>query len=186
MRYSSSCHLIFILKYFPALDKIYVDHMNGPFHHTSLLCILQDMQKTFARYKTLMLSLNLGGRELQCETGPEVQQLKEDFCSMNRSWAEACVSLEEWEDNLRKSFMHCQVRGLNKRVCVNLLVKWNEVVWEYIKSILMFLICFQKVKCSHFAFLDLPPFKLMHSCSLVLYFLFSSTVLYIASSLNLR
>ncbi|GAA6103692.1 nesprin-2 [Tachysurus ichikawai] len=69
---------------------------------------LKDMQKTFARYKTLMLSLNLGGRELQCETGPEVQQLKEDFCSMNRSWAEACVSLEEWEDNLRKSFMHCQ------------------------------------------------------------------------------
>ncbi|KAK2864041.1 hypothetical protein Q7C36_003195 [Tachysurus vachellii] len=69
---------------------------------------LKDMQKTFARYKTLMLSLNLCGRELQCETGPEVQQLKEDFCSMNRSWAEACVSLEEWEDNLRRSFMHCQ------------------------------------------------------------------------------
>ncbi|KAK3542505.1 hypothetical protein QTP86_027710 [Hemibagrus guttatus] len=69
---------------------------------------LKDMQKAFARYKTLMLSLNLGGRELQCEGGPEVQQLQEDLCSMNRSWDEACVSLEEWEDNLRKSFMHCQ------------------------------------------------------------------------------
>ncbi|MCI4389446.1 hypothetical protein PGIGA_G00098050 [Pangasianodon gigas] len=69
---------------------------------------LKDMQKAFARYKTLMLSLNLGGRELQCETGPEMQQLQEDLCSMNRSWTEACVSLEEWEENLRKSFMHCQ------------------------------------------------------------------------------
>ncbi|XP_058234972.1 nesprin-1 isoform X2 [Hemibagrus wyckioides] len=69
---------------------------------------LKDMQKAFARYKTLMLSLNLGGRELQGETGPEVQQLQEDLCSMNRSWDEACVSVEEWEDNLRKSFMHCQ------------------------------------------------------------------------------
>lgn len=92
--------------------------IRGPFSHSTLL-ILQDMQKAFARYKTLMLSLNLGGRELQGETGPEVQQLQEDLCSMNRSWDEACVSLEDWEDNLRKSFMHCQVRGLNKVMCVN-------------------------------------------------------------------
>ncbi|KAF4070784.1 hypothetical protein AMELA_G00277550 [Ameiurus melas] len=69
---------------------------------------LKDMQKAFARYKTLMLSLNLGGRELKCETGPEVQQVQEDLCSMNQSWNKACTSLDEWEDNLRKSFMHCQ------------------------------------------------------------------------------
>ncbi|KAI5619793.1 nesprin-2-like isoform X2, partial [Silurus asotus] len=69
---------------------------------------LKDIQKSFARYKTLMLSLNLGGRELQFQTGPEVQQLQEDFCSMNQNWTEACMSLEKWEGNLRKSFMHCQ------------------------------------------------------------------------------
>lgn len=71
------------------------------------------MQKAFARYKTLMLSLNLGGRELRGETGPEVRQLQEDLCTMNRSWTEACVSLEDWENSLRMSFMHCQVQNRN-------------------------------------------------------------------------
>lgn len=93
---------------------------HGTFFHSTLLSSPQDMQKAFARYKTLMLSLNLGGRELQGETGPEVQQLQEDMCSMNRSWTKACGSLEEWEDNLRNSFMQCQVRKLNKEYCVNL------------------------------------------------------------------
>ncbi|XP_046692460.1 nesprin-2 isoform X2 [Silurus meridionalis] len=69
---------------------------------------LKDIQKAFARYKTLMLSLNLGGQELQFQTGPEVQQLQEDFCSMNQNWTDACMSLEKWEGDLRKSFMHCQ------------------------------------------------------------------------------
>lgn len=76
-----------------------------PFFHS-----LQEMQKAFARYKTLMLSLNLGGQELQCEASAEMEQVQESLHSMNRGWAEACTGLEVWEDSLRNSFMHCQVR----------------------------------------------------------------------------
>ncbi|KAI4890797.1 hypothetical protein NFI96_001405 [Prochilodus magdalenae] len=69
---------------------------------------LKDMQKTFARYKTLMLSLNLGGRELQHESSAETQQLQESLRSMNQGWTQACMGLEGWEDSLRDSLMRCQ------------------------------------------------------------------------------
>ncbi|XP_052441872.1 nesprin-2-like isoform X3 [Carassius gibelio] len=69
---------------------------------------LKDMQKTFARYKTLMLSLNLGARELQqgaTEGAPELQQ---GLSSMNHRWTEACAGLEGWEDSLRTTLGRCQ------------------------------------------------------------------------------
>ncbi|XP_051500897.1 nesprin-2-like [Myxocyprinus asiaticus] len=69
---------------------------------------LKEMQKAFARYKTMMLSLNLGGRELQEEAGLGAQELKEDLRSMNRRWTEACEGLEEWEGSLRNTLEHCQ------------------------------------------------------------------------------
>ncbi|XP_072538856.1 nesprin-2a isoform X2 [Salminus brasiliensis] len=69
---------------------------------------LKEMQKSFARYKTLMLSLNLGGRELESEASAEVQQLQDGLRNMNQGWTEACMGLEGWEDSLRNSLMACQ------------------------------------------------------------------------------
>ncbi|XP_049338084.1 nesprin-2 isoform X3 [Astyanax mexicanus] len=69
---------------------------------------LKEMQKTFSRYKTLMLSLNLIGRELESEGTTEVQQLQEGLHNMNQGWTEACMGLESWEDCLRNSLMACQ------------------------------------------------------------------------------
>ncbi|XP_043093802.1 nesprin-2 isoform X3 [Puntigrus tetrazona] len=65
---------------------------------------LKEMQKTFACYKTMMLSLNLGGPELQ-QGAPELQ---EGLRSMNRRWTEACAGLEGWEDSLRTTLGRCQ------------------------------------------------------------------------------
>uniref|UniRef100_A0A8B9LTW3 KASH domain-containing protein n=1 Tax=Astyanax mexicanus TaxID=7994 RepID=A0A8B9LTW3_ASTMX len=69
---------------------------------------LKEMQKTFSRYKTLMLSLNLIGRELESEGTTEMQQLQEGLHNMNQGWTEACMGLESWEDCLRNSLMACQ------------------------------------------------------------------------------
>uniref|UniRef100_A0A671N7V8 KASH domain-containing protein n=1 Tax=Sinocyclocheilus anshuiensis TaxID=1608454 RepID=A0A671N7V8_9TELE len=69
---------------------------------------LKEMQKTFARYKTMMLSLNLGGRELQQGATGGAPELQEGLRSMNRRWTEACAGLERWEDSLRTTLGHCQ------------------------------------------------------------------------------
>ncbi|KAL1254649.1 hypothetical protein QQF64_016878, partial [Cirrhinus molitorella] len=69
---------------------------------------LKEMQKTFARYKTMMLSLNLGGRELQQGATGESPELQEGLRSMNHGWTEACAGLEGWEDSLRTTLGRCQ------------------------------------------------------------------------------
>ncbi len=71
------------------------------------------MQKKFARYKTLMLSLNLGGQELQQEATGGAPELQEGLRSMNHRWTEACAGLEGWEDSLRTTLGRCQVRDLS-------------------------------------------------------------------------
>ncbi|XP_016149734.1 nesprin-2-like [Sinocyclocheilus grahami] len=69
---------------------------------------LKEMQKTFARYKTMMLSLNLGGRELQQGATEGAPELQEGLRSMNGRWTEACAGLERWEDSLRTTLGCCQ------------------------------------------------------------------------------
>uniref|UniRef100_A0A8C1YDQ0 KASH domain-containing protein n=1 Tax=Cyprinus carpio TaxID=7962 RepID=A0A8C1YDQ0_CYPCA len=69
---------------------------------------LKEMQKTFARYKTLILSLNLGGRELQQGATEGAPELQEGLRSMNHRWTEACAGLEGWEDSLRTTLGRCQ------------------------------------------------------------------------------
>uniref|UniRef100_A0A671M6C5 KASH domain-containing protein n=1 Tax=Sinocyclocheilus anshuiensis TaxID=1608454 RepID=A0A671M6C5_9TELE len=69
---------------------------------------LKEMQKTFARYKTMMLSLNLGGRELQQGATEGAPELQEGLRSMNGRWTEACAGLEGWEDSLRTTLGRCQ------------------------------------------------------------------------------
>ncbi|XP_059369612.1 nesprin-2-like [Carassius carassius] len=69
---------------------------------------LKEMQKTFARYKTLVLSLNLGGRELQQRATEGAPELQQGLGSMNHRWTEACAGLEGWEDSLRTTLGRCQ------------------------------------------------------------------------------
>ncbi|XP_071395747.1 LOW QUALITY PROTEIN: nesprin-2-like [Centroberyx affinis] len=61
---------------------------------------LKEMQKMFARYKPVMLSVNLGAQE-----APELQ---ESLGNINRDWSQACTGLQEWENSLRKTLMRCQ------------------------------------------------------------------------------
>ncbi|KAK6295335.1 hypothetical protein J4Q44_G00345610 [Coregonus suidteri] len=69
---------------------------------------LKEMQKVFAHYKAVMLSLNMGGRELRGCDGPEARELGEGLASMNQGWMLACTGLEEWQDSLRTTVMRCQ------------------------------------------------------------------------------
>lgn len=61
---------------------------------------LKEMQKMFARYKSVMLSVNLGTQE-----APELQ---ESLAHVNRGWSRACTGLQEWENGLRNTLMRCQ------------------------------------------------------------------------------
>lgn len=67
------------------------------------------MQKVFAHYKAVMLSLNMGSCELGGCDGPEARELGEGLASMNQGWMLACTGLEEWQDSLRTTVMRCQV-----------------------------------------------------------------------------
>ncbi|XP_056337531.1 nesprin-2 isoform X2 [Danio aesculapii] len=69
---------------------------------------LKEMQKTFGRYKTMILSLNLCGRELQQEASGGAPELQEGLHSINHRWTEACAGLEGWEDSLRNTLVRCQ------------------------------------------------------------------------------
>uniref|UniRef100_A0A3B5B1F5 KASH domain-containing protein n=1 Tax=Stegastes partitus TaxID=144197 RepID=A0A3B5B1F5_9TELE len=63
--------------------------------------LLQEMQKAFARYKSIMLSVNL-----RAEEAPELQ---DRLTRMNRDWSRACTGLQQWDTSLRKTLMRCQV-----------------------------------------------------------------------------
>uniref|UniRef100_A0A8C5GU20 KASH domain-containing protein n=1 Tax=Gouania willdenowi TaxID=441366 RepID=A0A8C5GU20_GOUWI len=58
---------------------------------------LKEMQRTFAHYKSVMLSLNLRGEE-------EAPGLRD----VNVSWSRACTGLQRWDTSLRKTLMRCQ------------------------------------------------------------------------------
>ncbi|KAM3603169.1 uncharacterized protein V6R79_017666 [Siganus canaliculatus] len=61
---------------------------------------LKVMQKTFARYKSVMLSVNLRAQE--------ASELQGRLSSMNRDWSRACTGLQRWDTSLRKTLMRCQ------------------------------------------------------------------------------
>lgn len=61
------------------------------------------MQRRFAHYKSLMLSVNL-----RAETAPDLQQR---LCSMNRDWCRVSTGLQQWDAALRKTLMNSQVSG---------------------------------------------------------------------------
>uniref|UniRef100_A0A672ITC0 KASH domain-containing protein n=1 Tax=Salarias fasciatus TaxID=181472 RepID=A0A672ITC0_SALFA len=61
---------------------------------------LKEMQKMFARYKSIMLSVNL-----RAEEAPELQ---ERLTGVNRGWSRACTRLQQWDTGLRKTLLRCQ------------------------------------------------------------------------------
>ncbi|XP_028252465.1 nesprin-2a isoform X3 [Parambassis ranga] len=61
---------------------------------------LKEMQKKFAHYKSVMLSVNL-----HAEKAPELQ---ERLTSVNRDWSRACTGLQQWETGLRVTLTRCQ------------------------------------------------------------------------------
>uniref|UniRef100_A0AAY5KVL8 KASH domain-containing protein n=1 Tax=Esox lucius TaxID=8010 RepID=A0AAY5KVL8_ESOLU len=69
---------------------------------------LKEMQKAFAHYKGVMLSLNLAGRQLQECGSPEARELEEGLARMNQDWGLTCTSMEEWEDSLRTTLLLCR------------------------------------------------------------------------------
>lgn len=69
------------------------------------------MQKSFASYKCLMIAVNLSRRNVLRGDGAERGELQDAVDSANRSWTQACCSLESWETRLHAAVMQCQVRG---------------------------------------------------------------------------
>ncbi|XP_059211817.1 nesprin-1 [Centropristis striata] len=61
---------------------------------------LKEMQKMFAHYKSVMLSVNLRAQE-----APELQ---DRLAAMNRDWSRACTGLQQWDSSLRKTLTRCQ------------------------------------------------------------------------------
>lgn len=71
---------------------------------------LQEMQKSFNRHKSLMISINLGSGHFLHGDSAELQELREALTSANHSWTQACGALEVWEGRLHSALMQCQVR----------------------------------------------------------------------------
>ncbi|KAG9344701.1 hypothetical protein JZ751_010387 [Albula glossodonta] len=66
----------------------------------------REMQRTFSRYKGVMIALNLGSQEPQPDDDGKVSD--EGLQNMNQSWVEACILLEQWEERLRGALMRCK------------------------------------------------------------------------------
>lgn len=79
------------------------DERNRLFVFIFMGFVSQEMQKLFARYKSIMLAVNLGAQET-----PELQDRLD---KMNQNWSQACTGLQQWDTSLRKTLMRCQVRN---------------------------------------------------------------------------
>lgn len=92
------------------------DERNGPFVFIFMGFVSQEMQKLFARYKSIMLAVNLGAQET-----PELQ---DRLAKMNQNWSQACTGLQQWDTSLRKTLMPCQVRNTKY-------TKHPQVLWRF-------------------------------------------------------
>lgn len=68
------------------------------------------MQKIFEKYKAVMISVNLSGRDFLQGDSEEARELQAGLCSMNQSWVKACTALNCRESQLQSTLMKCQVR----------------------------------------------------------------------------
>ena len=93
------------------------------------------MQKTFNSYKSLMLTINLSGRSFEQGDSAELRELQDALRCANLRWAQACSSLESWEEGLHSALMQCQVRRDTHttppiRECF--MVTLGALLWVYI------------------------------------------------------
>uniref|UniRef100_A0A667ZY71 KASH domain-containing protein n=1 Tax=Myripristis murdjan TaxID=586833 RepID=A0A667ZY71_9TELE len=91
---------------------------------------LKEMQKMFARYKSVMLSVNLGAQE-----APELQ---ESLSNMNHGWSRASTSLQECENSLRKTLMRCQ--GITSAIIITVIAFLSSLAHVGFKSVVRILI----------------------------------------------
>lgn len=63
----------------------------------------------FGNNKALMISVNLGGRDLLPGEGAEAHELK----AANQKWMQACAALDTWENQLHLELLRCQVPDTN-------------------------------------------------------------------------
>uniref|UniRef100_A0A3B4BB93 KASH domain-containing protein n=1 Tax=Periophthalmus magnuspinnatus TaxID=409849 RepID=A0A3B4BB93_9GOBI len=82
------------------------------------ICKLKETQRLFCSYKCLMISVNLGVRQLlhasssdpqNLQEVQEIQEIQEAVDSANHSWTQACSSLQGWELRLHQGLCKCQV-----------------------------------------------------------------------------
>lgn len=64
--------------------------------------VSQEMQRTFTRYKSIMLSVNLRPQE--------ATEQRERLAGVNRAWSRARAGLSHWDSRLRGTLTRCQVR----------------------------------------------------------------------------
>uniref|UniRef100_W5MW17 Spectrin repeat containing, nuclear envelope 2a n=1 Tax=Lepisosteus oculatus TaxID=7918 RepID=W5MW17_LEPOC len=69
---------------------------------------LKEMQKAFANYKAVMISINLSSKDFQQGDSIESQELQAGLKEMNQSWVQASSDLEHWEEGLQNALMKCQ------------------------------------------------------------------------------
>ncbi|XP_033844074.2 nesprin-2-like isoform X2 [Periophthalmus magnuspinnatus] len=75
------------------------------------ICKLKETQRLFCSYKCLMISVNLGVRQLlhASSSDPQnLQEIQEAVDSANHSWTQACSSLQGWELRLHQGLCKCQ------------------------------------------------------------------------------
>ncbi|KAJ7990956.1 hypothetical protein DPEC_G00292250 [Dallia pectoralis] len=69
---------------------------------------LKEMQRTFNSHKSLMISINLRGQDLQAGGIAELQEIQEGLRTANHRWTQACAGLDSWEEKLHSTLMQCQ------------------------------------------------------------------------------
>lgn len=74
----------------------------------------QEMQRTFDRYKSVVIAVNLSGQEQQ-QAGVGVAN-EAEIWDMNQAWVEACILLDQWKEKLRSALMRCKVRNALKNL----------------------------------------------------------------------
>lgn len=70
---------------------------------------LQEIQKAFDNYKSVVISLNLISKDFQQVDSDESQELHGRLGLMNQSWVQACNKLDCWKEGLQTALMQCQV-----------------------------------------------------------------------------
>ncbi|KAJ8290336.1 hypothetical protein GJAV_G00011560 [Gymnothorax javanicus] len=93
----------------PEMDKLQKAKPPTTVHKMELkIRELKDMQKMFEKYKVVMISVNLSGRDLQQGDSEEAQEIQASLRSVNQNWVKAYTALDSWESQLQNTLIQCQ------------------------------------------------------------------------------